>query len=58
MIWWTALARRRCNLVKAQRRAILSGMGLDGILHATGAAVSSRNVLTNLGTFRVAVPNG
>jgi len=33
------------------RRAILAGMGLEGILHATGRGGFFRNVLTNLGSF-------
>jgi pimeloyl-ACP methyl ester carboxylesterase len=40
-------------LVKGARpsRAILAGMGLEGILHATGRGGFFRNVLTNLGSF-------
>lgn len=33
------------------RRAIVAGMGLEGILHATGRIDFFRNVLTNLGSF-------
>jgi pimeloyl-ACP methyl ester carboxylesterase len=33
------------------RRAVLSGMGLDGILHTEGRGSYFHNVLTNLGTF-------
>ena len=33
------------------RRAIVAGMGLEGILHATGRGGFFRNVLTNLGSF-------
>lgn len=33
------------------RRAVLSGMGLEGILHTAGRGSYFRNVLTNLGSF-------
>jgi pimeloyl-ACP methyl ester carboxylesterase len=33
------------------RRAILSGMGLEGILHTAGRGTYFHNVLTNLGSF-------
>nr|WP_106639229.1 alpha/beta fold hydrolase [Allosphingosinicella vermicomposti] len=33
------------------RRAVLSGMGLEGILHTQGRGGYFHNVLTNLGTF-------
>lgn len=33
------------------RRAIVAGVGLEGILHATGRIGFFRNVLTNLGSF-------
>jgi pimeloyl-ACP methyl ester carboxylesterase len=33
------------------RRAILSGMGLEGIIHTAGRGKVFRNILTNLGSF-------
>jgi pimeloyl-ACP methyl ester carboxylesterase len=33
------------------RRAIAAGVGLDGLVHATGRSSFFRNVLTNLGSF-------
>ena len=35
----------------APRRAVLSGMGLEGILHTSGRGHYFHNVLTNLGSF-------
>jgi len=35
----------------APRRAVLSGMGLEGILHTQGRGSYFRNVLSNLGSF-------
>lgn len=50
-----SLGGRTCvrMLVKgaAPRRAVLSGMGLEGILNTQGRGSYFRNVLTNLGTF-------
>ena len=34
------------------RRVVLSGMGIDGILHTQGRGTYFRNVLTNLGSFK------
>lgn len=34
------------------RRAVIAGMGLDGLIHARGRGRFFRNVLTNLGTFK------
>lgn len=34
------------------RRAIVAGMGLDGLMHTQGRGRFFRNVLTNLGTFK------
>lgn len=36
----------------APRRAVLAGMGIDGIVRAQGRGTFFRNVLTNLGSFR------
>ena len=38
------------------RRAVLSGMGLDGILHTAGRGGFFRHVLTNLGSFARGTP--
>jgi pimeloyl-ACP methyl ester carboxylesterase len=38
------------------RRAMLSGMGLDGILHTAGRGTYFRHVLTNLGSFPRGTP--
>lgn len=39
-------------------RAILSGMGLDGLIHTSRRADHFRRVLTNLGSFRPGTPEG
>ena len=40
------------------KRAILSGMGLEGLLHTSRRAGHFRHVLTNLGSFRPGTPEG
>jgi pimeloyl-ACP methyl ester carboxylesterase len=40
----------------APRRAIVAGMGLDGIVHAGGRSAYFRRILTNLGTFERGSP--
>lgn len=40
----------------APRRAIVAGMGLQGILHARGRGAHFRHVLTNLGSFARGTP--
>jgi pimeloyl-ACP methyl ester carboxylesterase len=40
----------------APRRAVLSGMGLDGILHTAGRGGYFRHVLSNLGSFARGTP--
>jgi pimeloyl-ACP methyl ester carboxylesterase len=40
------------------RRVILSGMGLDGLLHTSRRAGHFRHVLSNLGTFKSGTPEG
>lgn len=42
----------------APRRAILSGMGLDGLLHTSRRVGHFEHVLTNLGSFRPGTPEG
>ena len=38
------------------RRAVIAGMGLQGILHASGRGGHFRNILTNLGSFARGTP--
>lgn len=40
----------------APRRFILSGMGLEGLVHTAGRGGHFRNILTNLGSFRQGSP--
>jgi pimeloyl-ACP methyl ester carboxylesterase len=40
----------------APRRAIVAGMGLDGIVHTGGRSAYFRRILTNLGTFERGSP--
>lgn len=42
----------------APRRAILSGMGLEGLLHTSRRVGHFEHVLTNLGSFRPGTPEG
>jgi pimeloyl-ACP methyl ester carboxylesterase len=42
----------------APTRAVVAGMGLDGVLHATGRNAHFGRILTNLGTFDRRSPEG
>src|ERR1700728_2078040 len=42
----------------APSRAVIAGMGLDGVLHASGRNAHFRSILTQLGTFDRRSPEG
>ena len=49
---------RMLALGAAPSRAVVAGMGLDGVLHASGRDAHFRRILTHLGTFERRSPEG